>query len=51
MVAKILAVRMAFHPTPKYSLRMLMKWSRDVSLRKQWQIFKGTLKRVIQGKI
>lgn len=51
MGAKILAVRLAFHPAPKYSLRMLVQWKNNVSSKKRWQIFRGTLKRVIQGKI
>ena len=51
MLVRILALKLTLKSTPKYPTRELIKFVKAVGLRRQWQIFKGTIKRICEGKI
>ena len=51
MFYSILAMKVMFKKVPKYELRILMKYSKQISLKTNLKIFYGTLKRIIKGKI
>lgn len=50
MFAKYLAMKICIKPFPKYSIKIL-KYQKGVSLMRRLRILKGTIGRVLKGKI
>lgn len=50
MFAKYLAMKMCFKPFPKYTVK-IFKYQKGVSLMRRLRILKGTIGRVVKGKI
>lgn len=51
MRAKIAALRIMGKKTPKYPIQSLDGFSHSVGIKRKFSVFKGTVKRVLQGKI
>lgn len=51
MLVRILALKLTLKSAPKYPTNEMLKLVKVVGLRRQWQIFKGTIKRIYEGKI
>jgi len=51
MLAKKLAMSIMGRPFPKYSLKLLYSYYKGTEIKYSWWTFKGTIKRVLQGKI
>lgn len=50
MFAKYLAMKLCFKPFPRYRIKVL-KYQKDISLMRRLKILKGTIERVLKGKI
>lgn len=51
MLAKVLALKLLCKKTPHYPLSYLYKYYKGSNVKKSYQVFKGTIKRVLQGKM
>lgn len=49
-LAQWLALKLTFHSTPKMNLKNVWKLSKNISFRRQFNIFWGTLKRIYRGR-
>lgn len=51
MVDKVLAMRLLGRSVPRYNLKNLFLYAKKVSIKRHYAIFKGTVKRILEGKI
>lgn len=51
MVDKMIAIKILGHTFPKYELRNLLKYGKAVMWRKHYTVLRGTILRIIKGKI